>query len=177
MRQYRAKILEKEFPFLEKLCDKKFRMPSIEKVDGIEIKRGDRNLLSQKGREISYSWSGGPDTCDYTIYFAVVGEEIFELKSEGSSSTGSGQNRSWDADTIGEQLLVIGVSPDYIVECEKNDTDANGNGEITRYWTIHKMSKFNLVAYHQEQIDKAAAVLKAEIAAACAEEVEHEEKA
>ncbi|OGF64318.1 hypothetical protein A2Z53_00785 [Candidatus Giovannonibacteria bacterium RIFCSPHIGHO2_02_42_15] len=176
MRQYRLVLLRKEFPFLDEVAAK-LQLDLAEDVHGISIEKGDRNLLSQKGKEDSYSWGGGGHH-DYTSYFAVwtEGEEkrIYELRNEGFSATGSGERHEWDADTIGEQLFAQNIVPDFIVECEKNDHDDNGNGEVTRYWTIHKMSKFNLSGYHQERIDEAAAVIKAEIAAACAEEVGHE---
>lgn len=174
MRQYRAALLRKEFSFLDRLfIDWQGNTELwLEQIDKIEIKRGDKALLAKTGREDSYDWSGGR-THDYTKYFAVClgkeeeDENIIELSCSGYSGTGSGDNQEWEADPICEQLFVKKIVPDYIVECVKNDTDANGNGQVTRFWTIYKMKRFDLGQYHQEQIDKAAAALKAEIAAAC----------
>lgn len=168
MEKYRMALLRREFPFIDRLMDDLQLQP--EEVTDIKVKRGDKSLLKKKGDEESYSWSRGGH-CDYTKYFVVLtdgGEErISELKSAGSSSTGSGESCQWEADTVGEQLLTKHIVPDYIVECVKNDTDNNGNGEVTLFWTIYKMKRFDLVGYHHQQIDKAAAALKAEIAAVC----------
>ena len=162
MKQYRVALLRKEFQFIDRL----FKNLSPESIDDIKVKKGDKALLVKKGFEDSYDWSGGGYN-DYTRYFAVwsddEGEHITELASAGYSGTGSGERHEWDADTIGDQLFVGGITPDYIVECVKNDTDDNGNGEVTRFWTIYKMKRFDLGTYHQEQIDKAAAALKAEM--------------
>lgn len=173
MKQYRVMLLRKEFPFIDRLFvdyEGKTKL-CPEDINDIKVKKGDKALLAKKGSEDSYGWSGGGHH-DYTNYFAVCsgkdGEHVLELESAGYSGTGSGEMHEWDADTIGEQLFVKGINPDYIVECVKNDTDNNGNGEVTRFWTIFKMKRFDLGNYHQEQIDKAAAALKAEIAAACA---------
>ncbi len=172
MRQYRAKILRKEFPFINRLFVNYEGQTKLwpEDIDDIKVRRGDKILLAKKGFEDSYSWSGGGHY-DYTIYFAVWkdGEEwrVVELDSAGYSGTGSGERHEWDADTIGEQLFTKGINPDYIVKCIQNDTDDNGNGKVTRFWTIYKMKRFDLKNYHQEQIDKAAVALKAEIAAVC----------
>lgn len=169
MKQYRVALIRKEFPFVDKLFVNYRGETEVqpEKVNDIKIKRGDQSLLSKKGNEDSYDWSGGGHY-SYTKYFAVRGEQILQLASAGESGTGSGEHHKWDADTIGEQLFVKGIVPDYIVECVKNDTDDNGNGEVTHFWTIYKMKRFDLAAYHQQKLDEACVVLKAEIAAACA---------
>ena len=164
MKQYRVALLRKEFPFLDKLGQIEIR-PEV--VDDIKVKKGDKALLAKKGSEDSYSWSDGGHN-DYIRYFAIEDEQIIELDSAGHSATGSGNRNDWDADTIGEQLFVEGIVPDFIVECVKNDTDDNGNGEVTRFWTIYKMKRFNLASYHQQKLDEACAALKAEITAACA---------
>lgn len=173
MKQYRVTLIRKEFGFVDKLFVDYEGKTEVwpEDVDDIKIRRGDKALLAKKGSEDSYDWSGGGHY-DYTKYFAVWsdddGEHVEELASAGYSGSGSGDRNEWDADTIGEQLFVKNIVPDFIVECVKNDTDDNGNGEVTRFWTIFKMKRFDLGNYHQEQIDKAAVALKAEIAAACA---------
>ncbi len=174
MKQYRVALLREEFGFIDRLFLDYEGKPELrpEDVTEIKIRRGDKSLLAAKGNEDSYDWSGGGHY-DYTKYFAVWsdadGEHILKLDSAGRSATGSGDRHDWDADTIGEQLFLLGITPDYIVDCVKNDTDDNGNGEVTHFWTIFKMKKFDLVAYHWQQIDEAAAALKAEIAAACAD--------
>lgn len=167
MRQYRVALLRKEFPFLDQLDNIR-----PEEVDDIKIKRGDRALLMKKGSEDSYSWSWGGHW-DYTHYAAVWSDEngqqrIEWLEGAGHSSSASGENNDWDADSIGEQLFTKGICPDYIIECVQNDTDDNGNGCLTHFWTIFKMKRFDLAVYHQERIDEAATVLKTEIAAVCA---------
>ncbi len=174
MKQYRVAVLRKEFGFIDRLfLDYEGKLEvRPEDVTEIKIRRGDKSLLVAKGNEDSYDWSGGGHY-DYTKYFAVWmdadGEHIFQLDSAGHSATGGGERHDWDADTIGEQLFAKGIVPDYIVECKKNDTDDNGNGEVTRFWTIFKMRKFDLCAYHQQQILKAAGAITAEIFAACKE--------
>lgn len=172
MNQYRVALLRREFPFIDRLFVDNEGNTDLwpEDINDIKVRKGDKSLLAKKGFEESYDWSGGGHR-DYTKYFAVWskadGEQVLELASAGYSGTGSGERHEWDAHTIGEQLFVKGITPDFIVECIKNDTDDNGNGKVTRFWTICKMKRFDLGNYLQEQIDKAAAALKAEIAAAC----------
>lgn len=172
MKQYRVALLREEFPFIDRLFVDHEGKTDLwpEDIDSIKIKKGDKALLVKKGFEDSYSWSGGGH-CDYTKYFAVWSDEngnnILELASAGRSATGSGDHNDWDADTIGEQLFIKGITPDYIVECVKNDTDNNGNGEVTRFWIIYKMRRFDLGVFHQDRITEAAVALNAEIAAAC----------
>ena len=173
MKQYKVALLRKEFPFVDRLfVDYKGKTDlRLEDINDIKVKKGDKALLTKKGSEDSYNWSGGGHR-DYTKYFAVWSDKdgeqhVLELASAGYSGTGSGERHEWDADTIGEQLFAKGIIPDYIVECVKNDTDDNGNGEVTRFWTIYKMKRFDLATYHQQKLDEACVALKAEIAAAC----------
>lgn len=172
LRQYKVKLLREEFPFIDRLFVNSEGNTDFwpENVDDIKIKKGDKNLLNYKGNVSSYSWGGG-DTYDYTKYFAVYTEKdeqlAIELENEGNFSNGGGDHNEWNADTIGEQLFLQNIVPDYIVQCVRNDTDANGNGQITHFWIIYKMQKFDLKAHHQLQIQKAADILKAEIAAVC----------
>jgi len=168
MKQYKVALLRKEFPFLDRLFVDSEGRTSLcpENVNDIKVKKGDKALLIKRGFEDSYDWSGGGH-CDYTKYFAVCGEAILELETAGYSGTGSGKMYEWDADTLGEQLFAKRITPDYIVECVRNDTDDNGNGEVTNFWIIYKTRRFDLANYHQQQIDRAAAALKAEIKAAC----------
>jgi hypothetical protein len=157
-RQYRITLLKKMFPFLNNLYDEL----NPEDINGIEIKKGAKDLLEKTGYEDSYSWGGGGHY-NYTEYFAITGQDIIKLDSAGYSATGSGERDSWSADTIGEQLFTKKKTPDYIIECIKSDTDDNDNGEIVRNWTIYKMKKFDLVEYHKQQLDEAAEELKKEI--------------
>lgn len=168
MKQYRVALLRKEFPFVDRLFvnyDGRVIL-SPEQIDDIKIRKGDNTLLSAKGFVDSYDWSGGGH-CDYTTYFAIQGEDVFQLESAGRSGNGSGNRNEWDADTIGEQMLIKKIIPDYIVMCVQNDTDNNGNGTVTRFWTIYKMRQFDLAVYHCKKIDEAAIALKAEIASIC----------
>ncbi len=168
MKSYRVALIEREFPFLNKIFDRL----RPQDVDDIKIRRGDSSLLAQKPQESSYSWSGG-GYHDYTMYCAVWREgNEFKwtwVKNAVSSARGNGSNYEEDADPVGAQLFGLGLNPEYIVECVQNDTDANGNGRLSRSWTVYKMPGFDLAAYHAAQIDEAATTLKAEIAAACAE--------
>lgn len=170
MRQYRLALLRREFPFLDGIAEM-LNLDVANDVNDIKIKRGDKNLLMKKGSYDSYSWSWGGHH-DYTTYFSIsfVGE-IYEFKSGGHSATGSGERHEWEADPISDQIFAQNLFPVYVVECVQNDVDDNGNGEVTRFWTIFKMPGFDLARHLQEKIDEVAAVLKAEIAAACAEEV------
>lgn len=167
METYRLALLRKEFAFLDQLFvnDKNEVTLWPEEVDKIDIQKGDVNLLSETGYEESYGWSDGGHY-SYRIFFAICGEDITELKSSGYSGY-NGQGNNWEADNIGEQLFALRISPDYIIKCIKNDHDDNGNGPISRFWTIYKMPGFNLSGYYSDRIDEAARILKAEIAAAC----------
>lgn len=170
MNKYKLVLMKKEFTFLNN-----FYGPNVvDEINDIKIKRVDKNLLKQKGYVDTYTWSGG-GYCNFIKYFTVElvandGEKnIIELdNSERSAMTDGGYNNC-EADIIGEQLLTKGINPDYLVEYTMNDTDANGNGEVTSFLTIYKMNKFNLVEYHKQQIDKAASELKAEIAVVCSQ--------
>jgi len=173
MKLYRLALIKKEFPFVDGVFSalhsdySNYSEMDLGIIDSIKIQKGDKNLLMKTGNEDSYSWSNGGHH-NYTKYFAIVSEEIIKLESSGWSATGSGDNNEWKADTIGEQLFAKNIIPDFVVECIYNDTDDNGNGQATRFWTIFKMKRFDLGSYHQEKIDEAAAIIKAEIAAACA---------
>lgn len=166
MESYRVALLRREFPFLDRLTISGRELNPIDAAS-IDIKRGDRALLSRKGNWDEYHWSGGGHL-DYTIFFAIVGEEIVGLESPGRYEIGGGNWEDWDADTIGGQLFSRDLmNPDYVVEVVHNDTDDNGRGEETYRWTIYKMDRFDLLAYHQGMIDRAAAQIKAELVAAC----------
>ncbi len=167
MKAYRLAVLIKEFPFLSDL-------PlgyDLESINDIKIRRGDRSLLAKKGHEDSYSYCDGGHH-DYTDFYAIWSDEndghFLKLASSGHSATGSGDRQDWDADTIGEQLFSQKINPSYIVEFTKDDTDDNGNGELRLSMIIYKMNRFDLAAYHEQQIDQAASAIKAEIAAVCA---------
>lgn len=173
MKSYRLAILRREFSFIDMLFSSEGYASLLpEEVDDIKIKRGDENLLARTPREDSYSWSGG-GSYDYSKFFAVVkdGESwvVWELQSEGNSATGSGERHEYVAPTIGEQLFAMELQPDFVVEATQDDTDNNGNGRCVRNWTIYKMRRFDIGAYHQIQIDRAASALKVEIQAAFAD--------
>lgn len=171
MKLYRTALLRKEFPFLDKLFPADAFSSEIlpQDVTAIRIQRGDRALMIKRGTESSYSWSDG-GTHDFTFYFAIWTDKqglqhVQKLQSAGYAGTGSGSSVEWDAANVGEQLFANNITPDYIVECVHNGTDANGNGSVTNFWTIFKMRDFDQSAYHQMQVDMAAAAIKAEIAA------------
>ena len=166
MKAYKIELLKKEFPFLNDFIKKG------EFIDEIKVKRGDQNLLNQKGEEDSYSWSGGGHY-DYTKYCAIFYDgsewQIVDLDTAGKSGTGSGRNNEWDCDTIAEQLFAKDITSDFIVGNTFKDTNDNGDGQTFNSIVIYKMNKFDLVGHHKAQLDKAAAELKAEIEAACRE--------
>lgn len=170
-------LIEQALSFYEKELgfrmdkDGNYYTPSYLKTpDGLLVNKGDKNLLARTPFFDSYSWCDGGHY-DHESYCAVEKSgDTFQchwLKEEGSSRTGSGDHDEETASSVGEQLYHLGVSPDYIVEYDFQDTDDNGNGETVLDVTIYKMNKFDLVKYHQQQIDKAAAELKAEIAVVC----------
>ena len=165
MNAYRLKLIQKEFPFVNMLGFENFK-----DVDSIEIKRGDKNLLSRMGYEDSYSWSCGGYrnyTNFYAVFFTNRVARIVNLESVGRSRSSSGENREWKANPIGEQLFIAQINPDYIVEIQRDDVDANGNGRLSYRIVIYKMNKFNLVGYHQNQVDITANILKKEISEVC----------
>lgn len=159
MRKYKLDLLRREFSFLEKLD------VNPEKVSKVLVKKGDKNLLDQTGRSVRYGEGYVHQTYEYTKYFAVSGTEVTELQWNWEYS---GRNsESGSADTNGEQLFALRMVPDYIVESIREDRHGQGAGEDRYEWTIYKMKDFNLLTYHQKNIDQAASTLKAEIEAAC----------
>jgi len=164
--KYRVALLRKEFPFLDRLyMEGCLTEIQPEEVTDIKIRKGDKSLLQEMG----YEEGGGNFDVNhkhYKMYHAICGTRIFHLSSAGYGiNPDSGKRNYWDTNTIGEQLFVKKIVPDYIVECVKNEGDKNGCG-ITRFWTIYKMKKFDLTEYHQDQIDLHATIIKDEIAAA-----------
>lgn len=168
MRQYQLKLRRNEFSFLDQVAESLGLV--LEEVSVLKVQRGDEALMVRKGNVREYRWCEG-GYCHYTHFFAIIvhddGFEVVRLQAAGRSETGSGHYDESDADTIGEQLFVMGVKPDFILEAIQNDTDANGNGVCTRIWTIHKMSKFDQLAHHLQRINEAAVTLKSEITAIC----------
>lgn len=159
MNEYKLRILKREFPFLEGVA--KDRIP-----DAVAIKRGDENLLKQTPFEDSYSWSRGGHY--YAgLYFAVTGETVDDLEASRHYKTASQHepDEECSAPTIGEQLFVKELAPDFIVHISIDNDDDNNRHSYNV--TIYKMSKFNLAEYHCRQIDRAADELKAEIASIC----------
>ena len=172
MNRYGVTLLLKEFPFLNELCSKFFSNENMTpiKIDEIRIDYGDDVLLGKKGNENTYKARSGTQN-DFTKYIAVYeheGENIFDLLLyAGHEKTCYARDIKWEADTIGEQLMLKKIFPNYIVEWKKEDTDHEYNGQLKVFWTIYKMNDFDLVGYHSRQLDKAAEELKAEIAEAC----------
>jgi len=168
MRAHRIALLRESFPFLDKLTLQRQELNFVD-ADSIKVARGDNSLMARKGDWDSYSWSDGGH-CDYTTFFAVLENgEIINLQEPGRNSAESGKWEKWDADTIGEQLFANNLHPDFIVEVVHNDTDDNGCGQETFFWTIYKMSKFDLLAHYEQMIDQAAREIKAELATVCRE--------
>lgn len=140
----------------------------LETPDGVSVKKGDENLLTRTPFIDQYSWSGGGHYYEDS-YFAVVGEELVELDSASIEKSGSQHEPDGEetAPTIGEQLLLKKLDPDFIVHRHLDADDDNNCHSKTV--TIYKMKKYDLAEYHCRQIDKAAAELKAEITSVCKE--------
>lgn len=171
MNQYRLALLLKEFPFLARLSEGGgSEVSHVSWVDILKIQRGDRALMRRVGAMDTYGWGGGGYQ-NYTLFFAVCykggEEEIVPLEYSIWERSSSGYEYESDTDPIGEQLFKLGINPSYIVQCVKEDHDANGNGRVDNRWTIYKMDDFDLVEHHKAEIDRAAAALKREIDAAC----------
>ena len=168
MLTYKITLMVKEFPFLALIAE--FLSIKLDDVDSISVRKADVSLLRQKPSEDIYSWSGGGHH-DYTRMFALWlegGEWRWqELTTSGQSATASGDHREWDCQIIGKQLLEMGLRPDIILSCAKQDTDDNGRGEVRHDWVIHKMSRFDLSGFHKTEVAKAVEELTAEIGAAC----------
>ena len=166
MKVYKAGLLEKEFFFLKELVKKHFNDENFltEWIDEIKIRRADNKLMFAKGHEDSYSWCDG-GYYNYTYYYAIANGDIFKFRSEGRSSSGSGNYEEWNAESIADQLLENKLIPQFIVECVRNDRDANGNGQLTFFWTIYKMDNFGQLDHMLSEVDIAASVLKTEIRA------------
>ncbi len=127
--------------------------------------------MDKAGWEDFYSWPyGGHD--DYLIHFAIVMDgENFKIHPLKYAVTGGNNGHRFpnqDALSIGEQLDELSIKPNFIVEVSRKDTNDNGEGDLEIYWTIYKMDRFDQITYLQSEVDKAAAELKAEIAAAFA---------
>ena len=162
MNAYRLKIIQKEFPFVKMLGFKDFK-----DVDSIKINRGDKNLMHRTGYEDSYTWCGGGYlnyTKFYVVFFTKGVWQIVCLKSAGRYSSGSGKHQEWEANTIGEQLFNR-IVPDYIVEIQRDDVDANGNGRLSHRIVIYKTKISHLLSEQKHQIDMAAAQIKKELEA------------
>ncbi len=142
----------------------RFRIAWIENPDDISIACVDKNLLSQTPYSESYSWEDGGH-CDYTAYYAVNGDDVVELTMHNEWDNGSGDHGESPAPTIEEQLASLKIDPKFIVCVDFEDTDDNGNGETSKVVTIYKAKKFRFVKHFNHQIERAAAELKAEVAA------------
>jgi hypothetical protein len=168
MKQYKIALLEKGFPFLKDLEQHVDSEISLENLDDVTVEKCDKNLLNQKGEEDSYSWDFGGHY-DYTKYYAAIMYEngnwdLIELKTKGEARSGSGRDdSSWDCDPIDQQLFQKKIDPDFIIQCNRSDTDDNGQGFFQCHWIIYKMKDINLAEHYMKKIDKAASQLKSQI--------------
>lgn len=142
------------------------RASSLKNPDSISVKKGDDNLLSETPWFDFYSWSGGGHY-DNKAYFAITDGNTVELDEAGTIKTGSGEHKEQSAPCIGEQLMQMKISPDYIVYSFFQDSDDNDNGKTSLTIVVYKMKNFDLPGFYCQEIDRAAAALKAEITAVC----------
>ena len=177
MKQYKVALLVKEFSFLEVIaenCPQSFDLWSSE-VKKIRIEKGGALVMDSCGGTDEWGGECNPNI-NFSVYFAVrekgcdpeEGTPIWgitPLDSRGQYDSPQYWS-SWDAPSNGEQLFTEGLEPEFIVLVGR-EGKVCGNGEISISITIYKMKDFDLVSYHQCQIDRAAAELKAEIAATC----------
>lgn len=168
MKSYRLEVLRREFPFLDQVVGND-HIGDHRYLTDIKIRRGDKALLARTGTFNSWSSVAGGHN-DFTDFFSVRKEseeyDVHKLDSAGEAGTPAG-TQEYEAESIGDQLFALEIAPDFVVEFVQNDTDDYGNGKVTRFVTIHKMNRFDLAGYHSQQIDQAAAELKAEVAAVC----------
>lgn len=162
--EYKKRILVKEFNFLNKILEMK--KLSIDFVDEIKIKKVDENLLAMTGEyeEDDFPYQGNYSRLHAKEYFAVdCTEKIFEIPSAGHYCAQYIEN-NYNADTLGEELLKLGVNPDFIVLVEKN-SHISGDRELEGYLkiTIFKATSFDMVEHHSSQFHRAAQVLEAEL--------------
>jgi hypothetical protein len=170
MKSYQFSLLCRQFSYISEVVARLNRdevgKPGY--LDGIQVRPADAALMARTPTFDSWASAAGWHH-NFDSFFAVVkdGEEfrLYKLDEEGESGTPQGYD-SYVAENIGDQLFALGVKPDFLVEVVQNDTDDYGNGSLSRYMVIYKVaSRYDLAGYHARQIDKAAAELKAELAA------------
>jgi len=156
MNCFKKVLLLKEFPWLTQE-----NMSLIEGADEVQIKKVDNNLLSLVPWIDSYDWCGGGHE-DFCHTYAVQDNKVSKLKSSATWSTGSGSRGETIAPSIGEQLYNQRLHPDYIVVCEFQDTDDNGNGQEHLSVVIYKNKDDAQTRYEYRQLRRAYEALRAE---------------
>jgi len=162
--EYKKRILLKEFSFISQILE--MRNLNIAGVSDIKIKKTDTNLLAMTGEyeEDEFPYQGNYFLLHAKEYFAVDSAgNIFEIPSTGHYCAQYIENR-FSADTIGEELLKAGVTPDFIVLVERH-SHISGDREIESSLriTIFKALSFDMVEYHATQFQRAAQALEAEL--------------
>ena len=162
--EYKKRILVREFNFLAKVLESKNL--SIDMVDSIKVKKIDENLLGMVGeyRESDFPYSGNYYSLQESRYFAIYGEEIKDVPVSGSYEAQYVYEK-FKADAIGEELLKIGGTPDFIVLLERNFSSSGGMDGENDFFNviIFKAHSFDMMAYHSSQFHKAAEALEVEM--------------
>lgn len=165
--EYKKRILVKEFNFLNKILEMK--KWSIDFVDQIKIKKVDENLLAMTGfyEESFFPYSGNYESLTEKKYFSVdINEGIFEIPFSGSYDA-QYVHRIYNAETVGEELLKVGINPAFIILVERNYSSSGSiEGDSFFGITIFKATSFDIVEHHAQQFHKAAQALEAELRAA-----------
>jgi len=157
MNKYYAALIQKEFPFVwtinpfSTLC-------KPEDVNKFKVARADARLMRSKPVEyVDYTSN------DFTQIFAVwvEGGDWRVERLRGSGYHQIPQKLEWDCSTVGEQLFEGKINPEFIVVATQA---CDGRAD---YWEIivYKMGRFDLMAYHEDQIDKAVDELKRQLRA------------
>jgi hypothetical protein len=162
MNKYKAKLLRKEFPFIERVSE----LVKVCDWQSIRIQKADYSLLSRSGFYESY------DGCKASYrnevqYFVVTKDIVIGLDQPKTVTMGL-RSFSTGANPIDEQLFTRKLNPpEFIVEVKINLSEDDDGEKTEAFLIIHKMKRLDLDLHHQEQIDKAATELKAEIAVIC----------
>ena len=157
MKDYKLKLLLKEFPFLAKLSELRwgehFASININQLN-VKIQRADKPLFCQS----SYLECGYLG--EYYVFLISYNDKVEMLPDDCYIDVDDYEVKCTLGDLLAKKASE-GIIADYVMACSCYNTNDDDSEAVYR-WTIYKMSDFDQIEYMCSLVDKAADELKNE---------------